>query len=178
MPADTATMRAARLLADRHPQLAAAITRQLKRTVPRYQAVERHAMERNILAILKGLQRLLEKGDERTLRSIVDDIAQLRSATGFGVDEFVMAGFCFLPVIRRFLVASDESMEQGLLAFEAVEAVALPMFGHVAMYFQDLEDLTDPGLAAVEWSAISFPLSIEAVDDDDEDTVRTKRPTG
>lgn len=175
MPVENATQRAARLLSGRHPQIAAAVARQLKRTVPRYQDVERHALERNILGILKGLDRLLVKGDEATLRRIVDDIAQLRAATGFGVDEIVMAGLCFLPVLRRFLIARDEDMARGLETYEALEAVALPFFGHVAMYFRDLADLTDPGLAELKWSAISFPLSIEAVDDDEEDTIRTRR---
>lgn len=175
MPSETALQRAARLLRGREPQVAAAVARQLRRTVPRYEDVERQALERSLMAVLKGLQRLVESGDERTLKRIVDDAAQLRSATGFGVDEFVMAGLCFLPVVRRFMIENDVSIEQGLLAFEAVESVALPMFGHIAMYYRDLADLTDPGKAASKWSAISFPLSIEAVEDD-EDTVRTKRP--
>ncbi len=175
MPVESSVQRAARLLNGREPQIAAAVARQLKRTVPRYADVERQAMERNISAILKGLQRLLAKGDERTLRRIVDDVAQLRSATGFGVDEVIVAGLCFLPVLRRFLVENDSDIEAGLAAFEALEAVALPMFGHIAMYYRDLADLTDPGLAEVKWSAISFPLSIESVEDD-EDTLRTKRP--
>lgn len=174
MPVENATQRAARLLAGRHPQIAAAVARQLKRTVPRYQDVERQALERNILGILKGLDRLLSRGDEATLRRTVDDIAQLRAATGFGVDELVMAGLCFLPVLRRFLILQDEDMARGLETYEAVEAVALPFFGHLAMYFRDLADLTDPGIAELQWSAISFPLSIEAVDDD-EDTIRTRR---
>lgn len=175
MSVENATQRAARLLSGRHPQIAAAVARQLKRTVPRYQDVERQALERNILGILKGLDRLLAKGDEATLRRIVDDIAQLRAATGFGVDEMVMAGLCFLPVLRRFLIAQDEDMTRGLESYEALEAVALPFFGHLAMYYRDLADLTDPGLAELQWSAISFPLSIEAVDEDDEDTIRTRR---
>lgn len=174
MPVENAAQRAARLLSGRHPQIAAAVARQLKRTVPRYQDVERQALEKNVLSILRGLDHLLAKGDETTLRRIVDDVAQLRAATGFGVDEIVMAGLCFLPVLRRFLIHQEEDVMRGLAAYEAVEAVALPLFGHVAMYFRDLADLTDPGLAELQWSAISFPLAIEDVDDD-EDTIRTRR---
>lgn len=175
MPVETAPQRAARLLAGRHPQIAAAVARQLQRTVPRYQNVNRQALERNILAILRGLDRLLAKGDEGTLRRTLDDIAELRATTGFGVDEIVMAGLCFLPVLRRYLVHQDEDMRRGLESYEAVEAIALPFFGHIAMYFQNLGDLSDPFVAEMEWSALTFPLAIEDVDDD-EDTIRTRRP--
>lgn len=176
MTVETPALRAARFLKPRHAEIARAVTRQLKRTVPRYEEVDRTAMERNSLAILKGLQRLLEQGDVRTLKRVVDDVSQLRSSAGFSVDELVMAGLCFLPVLRRYLVSVHQDPLEGLVAYEAVEAVTLPLIGHVAAYLQEVAELTDPGGFQPVWSDISFPLSIEALDDDEEVTAKNRPP--
>jgi hypothetical protein len=168
---ETAANRAARMLKPRQADLARAVARQLQRTVPRYKDVEPVAMEKNITAILIALDPLLKRGSEATLRAVVNDVAQLRSAGGFGVDELVMAGLCFLPVLRRYLVSMHADPIEGLEAYEAVEAVTLPLIGHVAAYLQDASEATDPGA----WSDISFPLFIEELEDD-EVTVKNLRP--
>jgi hypothetical protein len=165
---ESAAHRAARLMSSRHPALARAIARQLARNVPRYKEVASEAVEHNVLTLLSGLQKLLERGTEDSLRRVVEDIAQLRSATGFQVDEIVTAGLCFLPVLRRYLVRADSSLEAGLEAYEALESLAIPMFGYgaAAMTEEDHFEATDPSFTS-PWSDISFPMSIEDVEDEE-----------
>ncbi len=176
MTVETPAARAARLLKPRQGDLARAVARQLQRTVPRYKNVERVAMEKNITAILMALEPLLKRGSEATLRSVVNDVAQLRSAGGFGVDELVMAGLCFLPVLRRYLVSMHADPLEGLECYEAVEAVTLPLIGHVAAYLQDASEATDPGAFQPLWSEMPFPLAIEELDEEDEVTAKNLRP--
>jgi hypothetical protein len=165
-------VRAADMLEPNRKVLSRAIVRQLKRTVPRYEDVDDGAMQGNISTILRGLERLLRKGDMRTLKGIVESISSLRRTSGFGIDELLTAGLCFLPVLRRFFVEHEEDIGRGLDSYEAVEALVLPVFGHLASHFAELDDKTDPGEA---WAAISFPLSVESIDED-EVTAPQRRP--
>lgn len=153
--------------------LSAAIVRQLKSTVPRYADVDAHAMGQNVTAILKGVERLLEKGDLATLKRIISELVQLRAASGFGVDELITAGFCFLPVLRRFFTEHARDIGTGLDAYEHLESMVLPMFGFVASHAQDLEEVTDPAGAA--WQAIAFPATIESLEEDEVTQPRRRR---
>lgn len=142
-----------------------AVVRQLKTTVPRYKDVDAIAMEKNVGMILKGLVRLIEKGDIATLKNITAEIVQLRTTSGFGVDELITAGFCFLPVLRRLYTEYADDIGRGLDAYEHVESMALPMFGFVASHASDLDEITDPRASA--WQALAFPASIESLEEDE-----------
>lgn len=164
---------AARLLKPHHERIAQAVARQIRRTVPRYEQVEPVALERNLKTVLGGIQRLLEKGDAATLLRVVEDVAQLRSSTGFQASEFLVAGMCFLPVVRRFLIGSASTPGEGLAAYEAVESISLPLFGQLVDLFLDAEEeTTAPTGLRLPTTREGFllPLTIESVLEEDEVT--------
>jgi hypothetical protein len=155
--------------------LSAAVVRQLKRTVPRYREVDSHAMQRNVGAVLKAVEQLLAKGNIETLRSTISELVALRSATGFGVDELITAGFCFLPVLRRFFTEHARDVGAGLDAYEYLESMVLPMFGFVASHAANIEEVTNPGSSA--WQAVDFPASIESLEEDEVTQPNQRRPS-
>ena len=168
---------AARLLQPHRDAIARAVARQIRRTVPRYEQVDLVALERNTRTVLGGVQRLLEGGDSATLLRVVEDVAQLRTTTGFQASEFLVASMCFMPVVRRFLVQHAPSPMEGLLAWDSVEAIALPLFGQVVDVFLDSEDddeVTVPSGRPVP-NAQDFglvPFTIETVYEEDSTTGR------
>lgn len=165
---------AARLLKPHHDRIAQAVARQIRRTVPRYEQVEPIALERNLKTVLRGVQRLLEQGDGATLLRVLEDVAQLRSSTGFQVSELLLAAMCFNPVVRRFLVGSAPTVGEGLAAWEAVESVTLPLFGQLVDLFLDSEDEVTPPfghrLPPTTSDGFLLPLTIESVLEDEEIT--------
>lgn len=131
---------AARLLAPNHNRIAKAVTRQIQRTVPSYQRIDAFALERNTRTILSGLQKLLEGADAQSLQAVLGNVVQLRHSAGFRVSDLLLAGMCFQPVVRRYLVAQAASPAEGLAAYEAVEEIGLPLFGFLLDSFLESED--------------------------------------
>lgn len=64
---------------------------------------------------------------------------------GFRIDDWVLAGLAFLPVLRRFIIENSKHVEEGIDDYEAIEAIALPLLGRAASIFLDAaEDPTVP----------------------------------
>jgi len=145
--------------------LARAIVRQLKSTVARYANVDGEAMGHNVHRLLGGIELVVENGDLKTLQRVTSEMISLRTTSGFGVDELVTAGVCFLPVLRRFLVNNARDIGAGLDAYEHLESVTLPMFGWIASHASNLDEVTDP--LATSWEAVAFPASIEELEEDE-----------
>ena len=162
---DTAARTALELLRLNKKPLAGAIVRQLKSTIERYGSVDAEAMSRNVLRLLDGIEVVLDKGDLKTLQRVTSDTVALRASSGFGVDELVTAGVCFLPVMRRFFVDHSRDIGTGLDAYEHLESLVLPMFGWIASHASDIDQVTDPKGSA--WQAIAFPASIESIEEDE-----------
>lgn len=120
------------------PALAKVTVRQIKHVVPRYRDMDDLPLERNISLLLRGVVQLLEKSDERWLVSVVRDVAQLRALGGFTTSDFLMAGLCFLPVIRSLLVRKVAPAEEALRLYDEVEAVAIPFLGRITAMFESV----------------------------------------
>lgn len=125
------------LLRSHRVRIARALVRQARALAPRYEQIDQAAQERNFLALLVGIERLLERGEDGPLLDAAAHTAQLRAAMGFRMEDFVLAGLAFLPVIRRFIIEHAGSTEEGLDDYEAFEAVALPFVGRTASIFLD-----------------------------------------
>lgn len=126
-------------------RLGRAVARQQQLMVARYAEVDAEALARNNQTILGCLGDLVLSRRPDTLAALVENIAQMRGAGGFDVSEFVVSAMCFFPVLRRFLVHRADSTAEGLIMFEAVEAVGLPFVGRVAAIFLEaVTDSTDP----------------------------------
>ncbi|MEW5850895.1 MAG: hypothetical protein AB2A00_19065 [Myxococcota bacterium] len=138
-----ASLRAAALMKSHHVRISQAIARQLVRLVPRYRQVDQTALERNLSSLLGGVEVLLEKGEDQRLMQLIEDVALLRQSSGFTLQDFVMAGMSFLPVLRRFFMERC-SITEGLEAYEAVETVALPVLGRAASLYLDVGEDTEP----------------------------------
>jgi hypothetical protein len=132
------TQLAARLIAQHGPLLSRAVARQIRQVVPRYRLVDDTALERNIGTLMRGIQRLLDTDDDSGLISLVKDTAQMRTMAGFDGADMVMAGMCFLTVIRRALLERVQPLQEALRTYDAVEAVAIPFFGRLSRLFQSM----------------------------------------
>jgi hypothetical protein len=88
------------------------------------------------------------------------NIAQLRQALGFRVDDFLLAGLSFMPVMRRFILEHARDTREGLNDYEAFEAIAIPLIAELARVFRH---------AGVGDASIDD-------DDDDDITVPNGRP--
>jgi hypothetical protein len=171
--------RAVTLIEADRARLARAIAKQIQVTVPRYQSVDLDALAGNITTVLASVRPLVLANDSARLGRVVEDIARLRIASGFGVSEFLASALCVLPVTRRFLVMRASSISEGLEMYELIEAVVLPFMGNVASVFLDTSfDATDPESFSSErfLSMLSEngrspfpPMHISLVEDDDAD---------
>lgn len=125
------------LLGSHKVRIARALVRQMRGLSPRYASLEAGALEENLVRLLGLIARFLETGDDSSLRSHTSYTAQLRHALGFQLRDFMLANLSFMPVLRRFLVESAPTLEQGLADYEALEAVALPMMANAATLFEE-----------------------------------------
>jgi hypothetical protein len=176
-----ATERVVQLLRSHRVRIARALVRQTRALAPRYEQIEAAAQERNFLALLLAVERLLERGEDRPLLDAASNIAQLRASMGFRVEDFVLASVGFLPVLRRFIIEHASSPEEGFDDYEAFEAIALPFIGRAAAIFLDAgEDPTIPNGNKVIKAPVKLkeapmkPLRIERVTgtEEEEETYR------
>jgi hypothetical protein len=164
-------LQAARLMKSHHVRIAQAVVRQIQVTLPRYRRVDPNDLLRNVAAVVGGLQHVLESGETDRIIRTAENLVERRQGGGFGINEWVMAMLCFLPVMRRFLVAKALDPASGLEAYESLEAVAIPLVGRVAgLYVESASLGTDPdvdlgGLLASP--AGLTPMTIEPVTGDD-----------
>ena len=133
------------LIRSHRVRIARALVRQVRVLVPRYAQLDSSAQERNFIALLVAVERLLESGDDALLMEVTAQVAQLRASMGFQIEDFTAAALAFLPVMRRFLVEHSASAIKGLDEYEEFEALALPVLGRVGSVFLDAdEDVTLP----------------------------------
>lgn len=157
--------RVVELLGSHKIRIARALVRQMRALSPRYATLEAVALEENLVRLLTLISRFLETGDESSLVNHTAYTAQLRQALGFTVRDFMMANLSFLPVLRRFLIESAASLEEGLADYEALEAVAIPLMATSAAAFEqaavgddDDEDITIPNQKRATLTKSSFNI--------------------
>jgi hypothetical protein len=137
------------LLRGHRVRIARALVRQTRALAPRYEQLDQAAQERNFVALLLAVETLVEKGVDTPVLDQVSHLAQMRAAMGFRVDDFVLAGLAFLPVLRRFVIENSSTVQEGLDDYETLEAIALPFVGRAASIFLDAaEDPTLPNANA------------------------------
>ena len=83
------TERVVKLLRGHRVRIARALVRQTRALAPRYEQLDSAAQERSFITLLLATERLLERGDEAPLLDAASHIAEMRSAMGFRVDDFV-----------------------------------------------------------------------------------------
>ena len=125
------------LLTSHRVRIARALVRQVRSLAPVYATVEPEALEQSFQRFLSTVAHLLKSGDDSSLRETASNTAQLRQALGFRVDDYLLAGLSFLPVMRRFLVESGPTVREGLEDYEAFEALAIPLIAETARIFKN-----------------------------------------
>jgi hypothetical protein len=130
------------LLKANRSRIAFAVARQIQNLVPKYRELDTVALAHNLETILKGFENLLVKNEGEHLFGAVAMIADVRRVSGFGIHDMTVAGLCFLPVMRRFLIRESVNIEVGLERYESVEAVALPLFGKIVPLFLNIPEDT------------------------------------
>lgn len=115
--------RLAQILEDHQPAIAAAVTRQIRRSVPRYREVDREAMQHEVELLLSALLHLARGGDSRQLKQMVADVLTLRRVIGFSEADLLVAALCFLPVMRRFLIRHAPHTKEGLQTYDEFETI-------------------------------------------------------
>jgi len=134
--------RHARRLLDKHRLLVAhAVARQIGVAVPRYRSVDEIALAGNVAAVLEVVSALLATRDPRTVARAMDLLRALHRRRGFGAGEFMAAVLCALPVLRRFFTKYAATREEGLVLYERVEGILIPLYGRLASLLQ--EDFSD-----------------------------------
>lgn len=173
------TERVVTLLRSHRVRIARALVRQSRALAPRYEQIDQTAHERNFLTLLIAVERLLGHGDDKPVLNAAANLASLRASMGFHVEDFTLASLGFLPVLRRFIIESSASLQEGLDDYEAFESIALPLIGRAASIFIDAaEDPTVPNAARAKFltdrEGRVLPLRIERVTgtQEEEDTFR------
>jgi hypothetical protein len=141
--------KAVTLLDARRTKVAVAVARQMQRSVPSYADIDVVALARGNEDTLECLGDLLMERKTKSLERITYSVAELRAAAGFDVSDFVSAGLCFLPVIRRYLTKAADTVQEGLEMYELVEAMLMPFTGTMLKIFMECmpkegEDHTKP----------------------------------
>lgn len=150
--------RVVKLIASHRVRIARALVRQIRALSVQYRTVEPAALEASLQRLLVVISRFLETGDQTPLMTATSNIAQLRQALGFRVDDFLLAGLSFMPVMRRFILEHARDTREGLDDYEAFEAVAIPLIAELARVFRhagsgegsadfdddDVDDITIP----------------------------------
>jgi hypothetical protein len=135
------------LLTSHKVRIARALTRQVRGLSPNYATLDVDALEASFVRFVGYAAHFLMTGDDTSLKNHAVHTAQLRSALGFRVDDFMLATLVFLPVIRQFLLEHSPDLSSGLREYEAFEAVAIPMMSEAATTFRrasaDFADIAD-----------------------------------
>lgn len=163
--------RLVQLITSHRVRIARALARQIRALSEQYRTIETDALEASLQRLLLVIARFLETGDNTPLRSAAANIAQLRQALGFRVDDFLLAGLSFMPVMRRFILEHARDTREGLADYEAFEAAAIPLIADLARVFRHAgaevhdgadalgDDITLPNAPL----APALPFSIERV---------------
>jgi hypothetical protein len=163
--------RVVQLINSHRVRIARALARQIRALSHQYRTIELEALEASLQRLLVVIARFLETGDGTALRSAATNVAQLRQALGFRVDDFLLAGLSFMPVMRRFILEHARDTREGLADYEAFEAAAIPLIAELARVFRHAgadshdaadslgDDITVPNAARTN----ARPFSIERV---------------
>jgi hypothetical protein len=144
-----------RLLTTHKVRIARALTRQVQGMSPNYATLDVDALESSFVRFVGYAAHYLSTGDDSSLKNHAAHTAQLRSALGFRVDDFMLATLVFLPVIRQFLLEHAPDLKSGLREYEAFEAASIPLmaeaattFRRAATNFADIGDEDDDEITA------------------------------
>jgi hypothetical protein len=166
------------LLSSHKVRIARALTRQLRGMSPNYASLDVDALEASFVRFVGYAAHYLSTGDDTSLRNHAAHTAQLRSALGFRLDDFMLASLVFLPVIRQFLIEHARDLPTGLKDYEAFEAVAIPMMAEAASTFRraaanfvdvaddDSDEITAPTGKRHRPSEKPRPFALESVTGD------------
>jgi hypothetical protein len=180
-----ATERVLKLIRSHRVRIARALVRQTRMLAPRYEQIDRIALERSYMGLIFALERVLEAGDTTMLTDQQEQIASMRSAMGFQIEDFLLASLGWLPVIRRFLMEHGANLGEAIADYEEFEAIALPLVAHAATAFVEAdEEPTVPNAQRPRLSAGTLKrlrsLPVERVsgsaDEEDEPTYRNFTP--
>jgi hypothetical protein len=133
------------LLRTHRVRIARAMARQVRSLSPRYQQVEVEALERSFYGLGAAIERLFESGDHAELLDRTVFTAQLRAQLGFQLEDLTLAGICYFPVIRRFLLDHSANIDDALDDLEDFDRAAIPLFARAVTMFRDASDATVPG---------------------------------
>jgi hypothetical protein len=124
------------LIASHKVRIARALARQVRGMSPNYATLDGPALEASFVRVLGHVAQYLTTGDDSGLKNHAAHTAQLRSALGFRVDDFMLATLVFLPVMRQFLLEHARDLHTGLRDYEAFESVAIPLMAEAANAFR------------------------------------------
>jgi hypothetical protein len=177
--------RVVKLLRSHRVRIARALVRQAKRLAPRYEQIDSLAMERSYMSVVFAVERVLETGDDAMLADQTEQLAQMRLAMGFQMEDFLLASLGWLPVMRTFLLEHGKDLAESIADYDEFEAIALPLCARAAAAFVEAgEDPTQPNAKRVRLSTSTLKrlrsLPVERVsgsdDEEDEPTYRNFTP--
>jgi hypothetical protein len=168
--------RVVKLLRSHRVRIARALVRQARSLAPRYEQIDALAMERSYMGLVFAVERVLEAGDDSMLADQTEQLATMRSAMGFQMEDFLLASLGWLPVVRTFLLEHGSNLAESIADYEEFEAVALPLVARAASVFVEAgEDPTQPNAKRprLATSALkqlrSIPVERVSGSDDEED---------
>jgi hypothetical protein len=177
--------RVVKLLRSHRVRIARALVRQARSLAPRYEQIDALAQERSFVGLVFALERVFEDDDDSMLAEQTEQLAMMRVAVGFQMEDFLLASLGWLPVIRTFLVEHGTNLAESLADYEVFEAVAIPLVARAATAFVEAgEDPTQPNAKRPRISTSSLKrlrsLPVERVsgsdDEEDEPTYRNFTP--
>ena len=129
-----------RLLDEHKIEIADLIVEQSRKTAPAVKAVDPDARRASIAKLLEGLRIGVQTGDDSVVLRLAKDTADLRMMSGVDQRTLLAASHCYLPMIRKVLVARAPDPLAGLHAFEAIEGAALEtvVAATVALFPEDV----------------------------------------
>ena len=122
----------------------------MRRLRPKYAALPDADLLASVRPTLLGVADYLETSDDQPLIALVEGIIGARRESGFDALDFAVMSHCYLPPVRAVFVARAPTPVEGLAAYDAVEAVSLPLIERllhpavepggpfVAVYVRDL----------------------------------------
>jgi hypothetical protein len=143
-------------------RIARALARQVRTLSIRYKRVEVEALEKSFFGLLLAIEDFLATGSDQNLIDRTKHTANLRAQLGFQLEDLAMAGMCFMPVLRRFLMDHSKTMDEAMADFDSFEAVAIPLLSRMMSLFRTSTDITSPGDNTL------FTIQNVEGDDDDE----------
>src|SRR5689334_6137693 len=169
-----ATERVLKLIRSHRVRIARALVRQTRMLAPRYEQIDKIALERSYMGLIFALERVLEIGDTTVLTDQQEQIASMRSSMGFQIEDFFFVLFGWLFVICRFLMEHGCDLFEAIADYEEFEAIALPLVAHAATAFVEAaEEPTVPNaqrpLSATALKRLrSLPVERVSGSDDEE----------